>query len=189
VLKIPAGVSNRHVHLSQQDLETLFGKGKELTKSKDLGQPGQYAAEEKVDLIGPKGTIAGVRVLGPVRGQTQAEISRTDSFKLGLKPPVRDSGNLTGSEPVTLMGPAGSIQLKEGVILALRHIHITPALAEKHGLKDGQMVSVSCTGPRALTFGEVLVRVSPKYSLEFHLDVDEANGAMLNNGDEVLLVK
>ncbi|HBI57078.1 MAG TPA: propanediol utilization protein [Firmicutes bacterium] len=187
MLKIPVGVSNRHVHLSKTDLETLFGQGKELTKSKDLGQPGQYAAEEKVDLTGPKGTLAGVRVLGPVRRQTQAEISRTDSFKLGLKPPVRDSGNLAGSETVTLTGPAGSIQLKEGVILALRHIHITPDLAEKNDLKDGQLLSVSCEGPRALTFGQVLVRVSPKYSLEFHVDVDEANGAMLNNGDEVTL--
>ena len=187
MLKIPVGVSNRHVHLSQKDLEVLFGPGKDLTKFKDLAQPGQYAAEEKVDLVGPKGTIASVRVLGPTRRQTQVEISRTDSFTLGIKPPLRDSGNLCGSAAMSLRGPAGTLQLQEGVVLALRHIHITPELAQKHGLEDGQMVSVSCNGPRALTFDQVLVRVSGQYSLEFHVDVDEANAALLNNGDDVIL--
>lgn len=187
MFKIPVGVSNRHVHLSQKDLDALFGPGAVLTKFKDLGQPGQYAAEEKVNLVGPKGTIPGVRVLGPVRGQTQVEISRTDSFFLGLKPPLRDSGNLEGSEGLTLQGPAGSVQLEEGVIFAQRHIHLPPQLAEEQGLADGQLVSVSCAGPRALTFDRVLVRVSPQYKLEFHVDVDEANAALLNNGDEVAL--
>lgn len=185
MLKIPVGVSNRHVHVSEKDMVTLFGSGNGLTKFKDLAQPGQYAAEEKVDIVGPKGSIDGVRVLGPTRGQTQIEISRTDSFRLGLKPPVRDSGDLQGSEPITLKGPQGSVELREGVIIAQRHIHITPELAEKYGLKDKQMVAVTCDGPRALTFGNVLVRVSDKFSLEFHVDVDEANAAFLNNGDEV----
>lgn len=187
MFKIPVGVSNRHVHLSQKDLDALFGPGAVLTKFKDLGQPGQYAAEEKVNLVGPKGTIPGVRVLGPVRGQTQVEISRTDSFFLGLKPPLRDSGNLEGSESLTLQGPAGNVRLEEGVIFAQRHIHLPPQLAEEQGLADGQLVSVRCAGPRALTFDRVLVRVSPQYKLEFHVDVDEANAALLNNGDEVAL--
>lgn len=188
MLKIPVGVSNRHIHVSEKDMETLFGSGSQLTKFKDLAQPGQYAAEEKVEMIGPKGSIGGVRVLGPTRGKTQIEISRTDSFKLGLNPPVRDSGDLAGSEPITLKGPQGSVELTEGVIIAHRHIHITPDLAEKHGLQDKQMVSVSCDGPRALTFGNVLVRVSDKFSLEFHVDVDEANAALLKNGDQVTLL-
>jgi putative phosphotransacetylase len=187
VLKIPVGVSNRHIHLSHEDFETLFGSSSELSKSKDLGQPGQFAATEKVDFSGPKGTIAGVRILGPFRGQSQVEISRTDAFKLGISPPVRDSGNLAGSESLMLKGPAGTVQLKEGCILAQRHIHMTPEIAGQYQLADGQMVSVSCTGPRALTFNQVLVRVSPNYSLEFHIDIDEANSAMLNTGDVVTL--
>lgn len=185
MLKVPVGVSNKHIHVSDKDMEVLFGKGSQLTRIKDLGQPGQYAADERVDLVGPKGTIAKVRVLGPTRGQTQIEISRTDSFKLGVNPPVRDSGDLAGSEPIKIQGPQGSIELREGVIIAHRHIHITPDLAEEHGLKDKQMVSVKCPGPRALTFDKVLVRVSDKFSLEFHVDIDEANAAMLANGDEV----
>lgn len=187
MLKIPVGVSNRHIHVSVKDLETLFGVNNGLTKFKDLGQPDQFAAEEKIEMIGPRGAIGGVRVLGPTRNQTQIEISRTDSFKLGLDPPVRDSGDLEGSAPITLKGPEGSVELSEGVIIAQRHIHITPELAEKYSLKDKQMISVSCTGPRALTFANVLVRVSAKFSLEFHVDVDEANAALLNNGDEVTL--
>ncbi|HOB35791.1 MAG TPA: phosphate propanoyltransferase [Bacillota bacterium] len=189
MLKIPVGVSNRHVHLSAQDLEKLFGPGYQLTRSKDLGQPGQYAADEKVELIGPRGSIAGVRVLGPSRNRTQVEISRTDSFKLGISPPVRDSGELDGSAPITIKGPLGSIELQEGAIIAHRHIHITPDLAEANGLEDKQLVSVRCDGPRALTFDKVLVRVSENFSLEFHVDVDEANAALLNNGDLVTLLK
>lgn len=188
MLQIPVGVSNRHIHLSHEDFDILFGSGSELSKAKDLGQPGQFAAEEKVDLCGPKGTIKGVRVLGPFRGQSQVEISRTDAFKLGISPPVRDSGNLADSAPVTIKGPAGSLQLKEGVILAQRHIHMTPDVASQYSLTDGQMVSVSCDGPRAVTFHQVLVRVRPNYSLEFHIDTDEANSALLNNGDVVTLV-
>lgn len=188
MLKIPVGVSNRHIHVSEADMAVLFGSGYKLNHFKDLKQPGQYAAEEKVDLVGPKGTISGVRVLGPTRGQTQIEISRTDSIKLGLNPPVRDSGDLKGSEPITLKGPEGSVELKEGVIIAHRHMHITPELAQRYGLQDKQLVSVSCDGPRALSFGNVLVRVSPQFSLEFHIDIDEANAALLGNKDEVTLL-
>lgn len=188
MLKIPVGVSNRHIHVSEADMAVLFGSGQKLTHFKDLKQPGQYAAEEKVDLVGPRGTIAGVRVLGPTRGQTQVEVSRTDSIKLGINPPVRDSGDLKGSEPITLKGPNGSVELSEGVIIAHRHMHITPELAKEHGLKDKQMVSVSCDGPRALTYGNVLVRVSDKFSLEFHVDIDEANAALLSNNDQVTLL-
>lgn len=188
MLKIPVGVSNRHIHVSEADMAVLFGSGYKLKLFKDLKQPGQYAAEEKVDLVGPKGTISGVRVLGPTRGQTQIEISRTDSIKLGLNPPIRDSGDLKGSEPITLKGPEGSVELKEGVIIAHRHMHITPELAQKYGLQDKQLVSVSCDGPRALSFGNVLVRVSPQFSLEFHIDIDEANAALLGNNDEVTLL-
>lgn len=186
-MQIPVGVSNRHAHLSQADLETLFGPGKELTNYRDLAQPGQYAAEEKIDIAGPKGVICGVRVLGPVRTQTQVEISRTDAFALGLNPPIRDSGNLKDSAPITLTGPAGQVHLKEGAILALRHVHIPAELALTHGLTDGQRLSVRCSGPRSLVFNQVLIRVSSQYSLEFHVDVDEANAAYLDNGDKVTL--
>lgn len=185
--KIPVGISNRHVHLSQTDLETLFGQGKVLTKYKDLAQPGQYAAEEKIEITGPKGSIAGVRVLGPVRRQTQVEVSRTDAFSLGIDPPLRDSGNLAGSAPIILSGPAGKVHLTEGAILAQRHVHVPAELADKLGLGDGQLISLHCSGPRSVIFNEVLIRVSDKFRLEFHVDVDEANGALLSNGDTVIL--
>lgn len=187
LLKIPVGVSNKHIHIAEKDMAAIFGPDYELNRFKDLKQPGQYAAEEKVDLVGPRGCIPNVRVLGPTRGQTQVEVSRTDAIKLGINPPVKDSGDLAGSEAITLKGPQGSVDLKDGVIIAHRHIHITPDLAEAHGLRDKQMVSVICPGTRALTFDQVLVRVSEKFSLEFHLDIDEANAALLNSGDEVLL--
>ena len=187
MLSIPVGVSNRHIHVAEEDMISLFGPNYILKRFKDLKQPGQYAAEEKVDLIGPRGSIGNVRVLGPTRGQTQIEVSRTDAIKLGINPPVRDSGDLKGSAGITLKGPYGSVDLENGVIIAHRHIHITPDLAETHGLKDKQMVAVSCPGARALTFEQVLVRVSSKYSLEFHIDIDEANAALLESGDEVTL--
>lgn len=189
MLKIPTGISNRHLHVSDQDMQSLFGADYELKRFKDLKQPGQYAAEEKVDLVGPRGTIKGVRVLGPSRAKTQIEVSRTDAIKLGVNPPVRDSGDLKQSEPIKIVGPAGEVELSEGVIIAHRHIHITPEEATKHDLTDKQMVSVFCGGQRSLVFNNVLVRVSDKFALEFHVDIDEANAAMLNNGDLVELVK
>ncbi|NLL18327.1 MAG: phosphate propanoyltransferase [Clostridia bacterium] len=185
---IPIGVSNRHVHLSQADLNTLFGSDAKLSTFRELSQPGQFAAEQKVTLVGPKGVIENVRVLGPVRKATQVEISVSDCFKLGVRAPIRSSGDLAGSAGVTLVGPKGSITLKEGVIIAERHIHLDPASAAAFGVKDGDRVSVRTTGSRALTFSEVLVRVSDKYRPEMHVDIDEANAALLKNGHMVEIV-
>lgn len=186
---IIVGVSNRHLHLSQTDLETLFGTGYQLTKLKDLGQPGQYAAEETVTLIGPKGSIPGVRVLGPVRSRTQVEVAMTDAYRLGVKPPVRDSGNLEGAAPITIEGPCGQVELDAAVILAWRHIHMHTSDAEAYGVKDKEMVQVRVGGDRGVIFNNVLVRVRDDFALEMHVDTDEANAAMLRNGDEVEIVK
>ncbi|HOP24989.1 MAG TPA: phosphate propanoyltransferase [Defluviitoga sp.] len=187
---IVVGVSNRHVHLSQEDLERLFGKGYKLTPTKDLGQPGQFACEERVDLIGPKGIIENVRILGPVRKNSQVEISRTDSFKLGVEAPVRDSGDVEGTPGIKIKGPKGEIELEKGVMIAKRHIHMLPTQAEHYGVKDKDLVSVYCDKEgRRLIFQDVLVRVSEKYALEFHVDTDEANAALLNNGDYVKIVE
>lgn len=187
---IIVGVSNRHVHLSKEDLEVLFGEGYELHPIKDLRQPGQYAAEEVVTLVGPKGKIERVRVLGPVRKETQIEISQTDAFKLGVKAPVRDSGDLDGTPGIKIVGPKGEVETKKGLILAKRHIHMLPEDAEKYGVKDKDLVYVAVEkGDRKLIFGDVLIRVSPKYALEFHVDTDEANAALLKTGDEVKIVE
>ncbi len=183
--KVPVGISNRHIHLSQQDLEALFGPGYELTVRNDLSQTGQYAAEETVTVEGPKSSMANVRILGPTRKETQIEISRTDSFGLGLKPPVRDSGFLDGSPGVTLIGPKGKVTLDKGVIIAQRHIHMTEAEAESFGVKDKELVSVRVGGERGVTFENVLVRVRNDFVLEMHIDTDEANASMLGNGQLV----
>lgn len=188
-MMLSVGISNRHLHLSAEDIETLFGKGYELTKFKDLSQPGQYAAEEKVDLVGPKGTLKGVRVLGPARKQTQVEISLTDSFVLGVKPPVRDSGDLEASPGVKIVGPKGEVDISEGVIVAGRHIHMHTDDAAKFGVEDRERVSVRTTGERSVLFENVLVRVHPTFALEMHVDVDEGNAAGLKNGDMVELIK
>lgn len=185
---VSTGISGRHVHLSDDHLKILFGEGSTLTKVKDLSQPGQFASNEFVDVIGPKGKLTNVRVLGPTRKNTQVEISKTDSFKLGVKPPVRDSGAVEGTPGVILRGPKGEIEIDEGVILALRHIHMTPDDAEKLGVEDGQMVQVEVEGPRALTFKEVIIRVRDDFALDFHVDTDEANAAGLNNGDVVRVI-
>lgn len=180
---IPIAISARHVHLDQAALEVLFGPGATLTKLKDISQPGQFASEQKVNVIGPRNRIDGVRVLGPLRKATQVEVSRTDEFALGVDAPIRDSGNTEGSAPITLEGPAGTLHLKEGLICAKRHIHMTPEDAGAYGVTDGDEVEVAITGgPRDLVFGDVLVRVSPKYKLEMHLDTDEGNAAELNQG-------
>ncbi|NPV69168.1 MAG: phosphate propanoyltransferase [Firmicutes bacterium] len=186
---IPVGVSNRHIHLSQHDLCTLFGEGHELTKFRDLGQPGQYACAETVTIAGPKGSFEGVRVMGPVRDKTQIEVSRSDAFKLGVEAPLRESGSIHGSAGLVVKGPKGEIRLKEGCILAMRHIHMSPAEAARFGCKDGDVVSIRVDkGDRKTTFDDVLVRVSPKYALECHIDTDEANAALLSTGDTVVLV-
>ncbi|WP_462410561.1 phosphate propanoyltransferase [Neobacillus sp. Marseille-QA0830] len=180
---VPIGISNRHIHLSKQDLETLFGTGYPLTKMKDLKQPGQFAAKETVSLIGPKGEIKNVRILGPVRGKTQVEVSLTDSFKLGVASPIRESGKVTGTPGLTLVGPNGKLELKEGVIIALRHIHVPPEFAEAFDLKDKEMVEVEVGSERKTIYTNVLIRVSDKFRLEMHLDTDEANAAGVKNGE------
>ncbi len=181
---VPVGLSNRHVHLSQEHIEVLFGKGYQLKVMKDLSQPDQYAAEERVELVGAKGSLI-ARILGPARKSTQVEISNSDSFVLGVKAPVRDSGDLDGSPGITLKGPAGEVILEKGVIVASRHIHMQTADAEKFKLKDKSRVDVKVPGERGLIFSNVLVRVNENYALDFHIDLDEANAAGLKNGDLV----
>lgn len=169
--------SARHVHVSQEDLETLFGKGYELTKKKDLSQPGQYACNEKVTIVGSKKEMA-ASILGPVRPASQVEISLTDARSIGVDAPIRESGDVAGSGACKLVGPCGEVELKEGVIAAKRHIHATPEDAEKLGVKDKDVVSVKInTDGRSLVFGEVVVRVSPKFALAMHIDTDESNAA------------
>ncbi|HKM42451.1 MAG TPA: phosphate propanoyltransferase [Limnochordia bacterium] len=187
--KVPVGVSNRHIHLSQQDLETLFGAGYNLTVRNDLSQTGQFAAEETVTIEGPKSAMANVRILGPTRKETQVEISRTDSFGLGVKPPVRDSGSLEGSPGLTLVGPKGKVALDKGVIIAHRHVHMTEADAESFGVNDKDLVSVRVGGERGVTFDNVLVRVRNDFVLEMHIDTDEANAAIIGNGQLVEVVR
>ena len=187
---VPVGVSSRHVHLSREDFAALFGprENDACTFFKDLSQPGQMACQEQVVLIGPKGIIEKVRVLGPARKKTQAEIAPSDAFRLGIQPPVRDSGDLSGSAGLTVVGPAGTVTLKEGVILAARHIHMHPRDAEHFGVKDKDRVSVKAPGPRGVIYQEVLIRVHPEFRLEFHIDVDEANAVLLKNGDTVEVI-
>ncbi len=186
---VPVGLSNKHLHLSQADLEVLFGQGFELTKMKDLSQPGQFAANEKVDIVGPKGTLKGIRVLGPVRKETQIEISLTDSFVLGVTPPVRDSGDLIDSPGAKIVGPKGEVELNKGVIAAGRHIHMHTSDAEIFSVTDKEVVSVKIQGKRGLVFDNVLVRVNPEYALEMHVDIDEGNAAGLKNGSMVEILK
>lgn len=172
-------ISARHVHLSQADLETLFGAGYELTVKKELSQPGQYACEERVRVVGTKGEFAAVSILGPVRNATQVEISLTDARSIGVATPVRESGDIAGSGACKLVGPAGEIEITEGVIAAKRHIHATTADAERIGVENGEIVSVeipSANG-RNLVFGDVVVRVSDSYALAMHIDTDESNAA------------
>lgn len=177
------GVSNRHIHLEEEHLGILFGQGYKLTPQKDLSQPGQYAAKEVVIIAGPRGCLEQVRVLGPVRKQTQVEISRSDTFKLGVSAPIRESGKLEGSGGITVIGPKGSVHLKEGLIVAQRHIHMQPSDAEFYGVSDGQTVQVKAGGERGLIFDNIVVRVNNNFALEFHIDTDEANGAGIKHGD------
>jgi acetate kinase len=175
-------VSAHHIHLAPEDVEALFGAGHQLTKTSDLSQPGQYACKEQLTIVGPKGRIERVRVLGPARKYTQVEIAMTEQFKLGLQPPIRESGDIEGSPGCTLEGPAGSITLDKGVICALRHIHMTPADARRYGVKDKSDVRVRVPGDRELLFGDVRIRVDPNFALAMHIDTDEANAANLRNG-------
>ncbi|MFT5872040.1 MAG: putative phosphotransacetylase [Clostridium sp.] len=185
---VPVNISARHLHLKKEDLEVLFGLGNGLTKIKYISQPGQYAAEEKVTLQGPKGKIDNVRVLGPLRKETQVEISAADARVLGVKAVVRGSGNTYGTPELTLVGPNGRVIMEKGCIVAERHIHMTPNDAVEFNVKDSQIVSVKVNTPRGGVFDNVLIRVSEDYTLDMHIDVDEANAFLINNGDFVEII-
>lgn len=185
--KVPIGLSNKHIHVSQADLEVLFGKDYQLTVMKDLSQPGQYACEEKVDVVGPKGKMT-MRILGPVRPETQVELSIGDGFALGLKVPIKNSGDTAGTPGVKVVGPAGEVEIDHGVIVAARHIHMSPEEGEAFGVKDKDVVSVKLDGPRGLTFDNVLVRVNPNFRLDMHLDVEEGNAAGAKNGQLAIIL-
>ncbi len=187
--KIPVGVSNRHIHLSAEHVEALFGSGYTLTKEKDLKQIHEFAAKETVTVVGSKGVMRGVRVLGPVRNCSQLEISRTDGYVLGVVPPLRDSGKIQGSPGIIIAGPKGAVTLAEGVICAARHIHMETTDALRFNVVDGDRVTVTIGGQRGGSFDDVLVRVNPNFRLEFHIDTDEANATFLKNGDTVTLCK
>lgn len=186
---VPVGISNRHIHISKVDLDILFGEGYELTNYINLSQPGQYATHEKVDIVGPKGTLKSVRILGPTRKETQVEISITDGFVLGVNPPVRDSGDIDDSPGAKIVGPKGEVILQKGIIAAARHIHMHTKDAENFDVKDTDIVNVKVGGKRGLVFDNVLVRVHPTYALEMHIDIDEANAARLKNGDKLEMIK
>ena len=182
---IPVALSARHAHLSQEHVETLFGAGHRLTPRFDLSQPGQFAAEEVVEVVGPKRAISRVRVLGPARPASQVELSFTDGIVLGLNLPARISGDVAGSPGAHLIGPRGAVALREGCIVAIRHIHATPEDAQRLGIEDGQKVYARFPGPRGLTFDSVVVRVSDQFQTELHLDTDEGNAAGIRAGDLV----
>lgn len=180
--KIPIGVSARHVHLAQAEVEQLFGENYQLTPKFELSQPGQFAAEETVVIAGPKGSIERVRILGPARSLSQVEVSWTDAMKLGLKPPLRISGDIQGSSPVTLIGPKGSVVLNEGLIIAQAHIHMSPADSARFQVVDGQSVQIKVEGIRPIILSNVVIRVSERYRLEMHIDTDEANAGLIQQG-------
>ena len=186
---IPVGVSNRHIHLSQADLDTLFGPGYQLTPIKDLTQPGQFACKETVIICGPKGAIEKVRVLGPVRGKTQIEILTGDGFKLGVKAPARLSGDLAGTPGITIIGPKGSVQTTEGLIVAQRHIHMLPQEAAAYGVHDGQVVSIQVDGPRGGTLANVAIRATDTSALECHVDTEEANAMNIGSSTRIKIIK
>ena len=185
--EVKIGLSNKHLHLSKEHIEILFGKGHELTPTKPLVQPGQFACEEKVDIVGPKNTLKGIRVLGPARPETQVELAKraaqilsdamTDARTIGIKAPVRESGKLEGTPGCKIVGPCGEIEIDHGVIVALRHVHLNDEQAAEAGVKDGEFVSIKIEGERGLIFENVLVRAGAKHEREVHLDTDEGNAA------------
>ena len=188
---IPVGVSNRHIHLCQEHLDILFGPNYQLTHFKDLSQPGQYACKEQLTIIGPSlKAIEGVRILGPLRKKSQVEISKTDSFVLKVNPPVRESGKIEGSAPITIIGPKGIVTLKEGCILANRHIHMSPSDGARYGVNDGDYCAVETVGNgKRTTLWDVQIRVNEQFRLEMHLDTDDANSCGIGNGSKVKLIK
>lgn len=187
-IKVPIGVSARHIHLTQEDVEKLFGEGYQLTKRSEL-MGGQFASNEQCTIVGLKlRAIENVRILGPVRSKSQVEISATDARTLGVKAPTRQSGDIAGSAPIALVGPKGAIYLKEGCIVAARHIHMPPADAEAAGVKDGDMVSVRMGDERGALLEQVKIRVDESFTLEMHIDTDEANACQVKQGDLALIV-
>ena len=182
---IPVGVSVRHVHLSRADTDALFGAGYELTRKRDVTQPGQFVTRETVDLVGPKGEIRNVAIIAPLRKQTQVELARTDAFTLGVSPPLRESGKLDGTPGITLRGPAGTLAIASGVIVAHRHVHMSPEQAKAYGVADQSMIEVRIDGDREMTMGDVIVRINPEYTLDLHIDTDEANAAGLTSDSVV----
>ncbi len=187
--EIPVGVSNRHVHLSQKDLESLFGADYSLTKLKDLSQPGQYACKELVTICGPKGAIEKVRILGPVRSKTQVEVLNGDCIKLGAASNVRLSGDLSRTPGITLVGPKGSVQIEEGLVVAQRHIHMTPEDAKNLGVCDGDIVSIKFDDLRGGIYSNVAIRANDASKLECHLDIEEANAMGINSKSKITIVK
>jgi len=181
--KVPVGVSARHIHLSQEHVELLFGAGASLTEFKPLSQPGQFAANETVAVYGPKGSFPKVRILGPARKSTQLEVSRTDAFALGLNPPVRESGNIENTPGVRIVGPVGEVTVDKGVIVAARHIHFHTSDAERWDIQDKQLLKVRVGGERGVVFEQVVARVSDQFALDMHIDTDEGNAAGVNTGD------
>lgn len=187
--QVPVGVSARHIHLTQEHVEALFGEGYQLTKKKEL-MGGQYACNETVTVVGLKlRAIENVRVLGPTRKASQLEVSATDAMKLGIKAPIRESGNVAGSAPIAVVGPKGAIYLNEGCIIAMRHIHMSPADAQAAGVHDGDIVSVKADNERATVFNQVKIRVHDSFTLEMHIDTDEANASKIKTGDMVTIIK
>ena len=187
--KIPIAISARHVHLKQSDVELLFGKGYQLTEKKSLSQPGQFACHEQVMVVGPKGVLQNVRVLGPSRNLTQVEVSATDARALGIQVPLRLSGNIDGSAPVTLVGPKGSLVLTTGLIIAAAHIHMSPAEAQQFQVQDGESVNIEVCSERPIIFSNVKIRVNERFRLEMHIDTDEGNAAMLGSFGKGILHK
>ena len=188
VVKVPVGISARHIHLTQEDVEKLFGKGYQLTKKKEL-MGGQFASNEQCTIVGLKlRAIENVRILGPVRSKSQVEISATDAISLGVKAPIRESGNIAGSAPIAIIGPKGAVYLNEGCIVAKRHIHMAPKDAMAAGVHDGDIVSVKADNERGTIFNNVQIRVDDSFTLEMHIDTDEANAAQIKSGDTVRIV-
>lgn len=188
-MEIPIAVSNRHVHLSLSALERLFGSDYRLKKLKDLSQPEQFAAHETVTLIGPKGRIDNVRVLGPARGDTQVESSLYDGYLLGITPPVRDSGDLKNTPSIIIQGPRGQLKINKGLICAARHIHMHPDDAKTFRVINGDRIKLEVNGSRGIIFKNVLIRISENYRLEMHIDIDEANAAQIKNGQTGVIIQ
>jgi len=186
---VNVGISNRHLHLSQEHLEQLFGRGHQLTATKNLTQPGQFACDETVNIVGPKGMIEKVRILGPVRPETQVELAQTDARKLGIAAPLRNSGDVAGTPGCVLVGPMGYVILEYGVIVANTHIHLHTSQGEALGIKDKELVDVYLKGKKNAAFFDVMARVNPQFAEDLHLDTDEANAAQVENGQKALIVK